>query len=126
MAKLENRYAVIKLSKMSTMQKMELHSFLLDVPVSALVSCVVVEKDWPMYDATVKAVLEYAEQTKKREPCKYCKGAGERLIVEGHDCWGESDNTYVTCPACKGTRFHDQKRYELVIKRDALDKELLK
>ena len=125
MAELENRYVIIKISKLSTMQRNELHSYLLDVPISALPHCVVVEKDWPMYDATVKAVLDYAEQNEKRESCKYCNGTGERLIAEGHDCWGKSDNTYVTCPACKGTGFHDQKRYELVIKRDALDKELL-
>ena len=125
MAKLENRYVIIKLSKLFPLHKEELAELIKHLPESSLVHCVVVEKDWPMYDTTVKAVLDYAEQNKKRESCKYCNGTGERLIAEGHDCWGNSDNTYVTCPACKGTRFHDQKRYELVIKRDALDKELL-
>lgn len=125
MSELENRYVVIKLSKLFTHHKEELAGLIKHLPESSLVHCVVVEKDWPMYDTTVKSVLDYAEQNEKQKPCKYCKGMGERLIAEGHDCWGNSDNTYVTCRVCKGTGFHDQKRYQLVLARDALDKELL-
>lgn len=126
MAELENRYVVIKLSKLSNAQKNELHSYIMhDVPASSLVHCVVVEKDWPMYDATVKAVLDYAGQNEKQKPCKYCKGTGEQLIAEGHDCWGNADNTYIVCPVCKGNGKHNEKRYQLVLERDALDKALL-
>ena len=127
MAELENRYVVIKLSKLSTTQKSELHSYIMhehDVPAASLVHCVVVEKDWPMYDATVKSVLDYAEQNEKQKSCKYCKGTGGQLIAEGHDYWGNTDNTYGTCPVCKGNGYHNEKRYQLVLERDSLNNQL--
>lgn len=124
MQKLENRYVVIKLSKLNDSQKSNLHSCLSDfVPKDSLVDCVVVEKDWPMYKDTVSKVLAYAEEQKRIKnfvPCKYCNGEGHIIVGYGHDCWGKSEVDTVECVACEGTRRHNQQRYELVLKRDEI------
>lgn len=127
MAELENRYVVIKLSKLFTHHKEELAGLIKHLPESSLVHCVVVEKDWPMYDSTIQSVLKYDEEqkaNKSKASCKYCEGTGQILIAEGHDCWGKPDNTYIVCPVCKGNGLHNEERYQWVLERDALDKKL--
>lgn len=118
---LEERYIVIKISKL---EESSTESWLKNEFKTALVRGVVVESDWPMYTETLSKVNKWvAEEKRKAEfvRCKYCNGSGSFLVSLGHDCWGKSDNTYATCPVCKGSKEHNQAKYEIQKEIDRLN-----
>lgn len=55
--RLEERYVVIKLSKLSDDQRDQLF-YTLGVENISTVDCVVIEEDWPEYDPTVNLLWE--------------------------------------------------------------------
>ncbi len=61
--KLEERYMVLKLNKFSKEKKLLLQNYMrgLGIPKEAFVDCIVIEEDWPEYQAALDSIRERVE-----------------------------------------------------------------
>jgi hypothetical protein len=106
----EDRYIVIKLSKLSSEQKEMLAELMLSPIGLPTVSAVVVEKDWPEYEPVWKMIENRVINDAKLKdkwnilisetPCNKCGVVGHMRFYEWESSCGGYEDIHYMCSSC--------------------------